>query len=65
MTYHISEEVDQDRDFVVGELKTTDRLVGLYTVTGLGPTRAHSGRGDVYWADGNVMVAEIAVSLTP
>jgi hypothetical protein len=65
VTHHISGDVDQERAFLVDELKGTERLVGQYTVKGLGPTRAKNGGGDVYWTDGNLIVVEIAPSAAP
>ena len=60
VTHHINADVDQERGFLMGELNKTLRVVGLYTVLGHGAVRAKNGGGDVYFSDGNVLVAVIA-----
>ena len=65
VTHHISGDVDQERDFLLGELQGTQRLEGQYTVKGRGPIRAKNGGGDVYWTDGDVIVVEIALGAGP
>ena len=60
VTHHINADVDQERGFLMGELNKTLRVVGLYTVLGHGAVRAKNGSGDVYFSDGNVLVAVIA-----
>ena len=60
VTHHINGDVDAERDFLMGELNKTSRLMGVYTLKGAGPVKARNGGGDVYWTDGNVVVAVIA-----
>ena len=60
VTHHINGDVDQERGFLMGELSKTLRLNGLYTVAGAGPVKSKNGGGDVYFSDGDVVVAVIA-----
>jgi len=60
VTHHINGDVDAERDFLMGELNKTSRLMGVFTVKGAGPMKGRNGGGDVYWTDGNVDVAVIA-----
>jgi hypothetical protein len=63
VTHHISGDVDAERDFLMGELNKTSRLMGVYTLKGAGPLKARNGGGDLYFTDGNVMVGVIAPSV--
>ena len=60
VTHRINGDVDAERGFLMSELNKTLRLVSLVTVAGHGPLRAKNGGGDVYFTDGNVLVAVIA-----
>ncbi len=60
VTHRINADVDAERDFLMGELNKTQRVVNLLTVKGHGPVRAKNGGGDSYFTDGDVVVAVIA-----
>ena len=59
VTHHINGDVDAEREFLMSELNTTKHVAALYTVKAQGPVKAKNGGGDVYFTDGNVVVAVI------
>lgn len=62
VTHHIAPQIDQERDFLIGELKKAGMVETQYTVTGVGPTLiGHNGEGDLYQTDGEILIAQLVV----
>jgi hypothetical protein len=58
ITHHIEPDVDTERDHLIGDLMSTGRLTGTYTIFGSGPTlNGRNGGGDWYYTDGKMLVA--------
>jgi hypothetical protein len=62
VTHHIAPQIDQERDFLIGQLKEAGMVETQYSVTGVGPTLiGRNGEGDLYQTDGEVWIAQLVV----
>jgi hypothetical protein len=62
VTHHIAPQIDQERDFLISQLKNAGMVEAQYTITGVGPTLiVHNGEGDLYQTDGEVWIAQLVV----
>jgi hypothetical protein len=62
VTHHIAAQIDQERDFLISQLKNAGMVETQYTVTGVGPTLIGlNGEGDLYQTDGEVWIAQLVV----
>ncbi len=60
VTHHIAPDIDEERDGLLGDLKTAQVVEALYQVTGIGPTlNGRNGGGDPYWTDGEIGIARL------
>lgn len=61
VTHHIAPNVDAERDFVAEQLASVGMVHNLYEIAGVGPTLAgRNGGGDLYFTDGEAMVAVLS-----
>ena len=60
VTHHIDANVDQERGFLMDELRQTSQVTATYTVPAQGPTKGRNGGGDVWTSDGDMLVGVIA-----
>ena len=62
ITHHIAPDIDAERDTLIRDFETANRLTTLYFVTGVGPTvNGRSGDGDRYFTDGELAVGVLAM----
>jgi hypothetical protein len=62
VTHHIAPQIDQERDFLISQLKNAGMVETQYTVTGGGPTLInYNGEGDLYQTDGEIWVVQLVV----
>src|SRR5471032_2946301 len=62
VTHHIAPQIDQERDFLIGQLKNAGMVLTQYTVTGVGPTFiGRNGEGDLYQTDGEIWIVQLVV----
>jgi LssY C-terminus len=62
VTHHIAPQIDQERDFLIGQLKEAGMVERGYSVTGVGPTLiSRNGEGDLYQTDGEIWIAQLVV----
>ena len=62
VTHYIAPQIDQERDFLIGQLRAAGMVETQYSVTGVGPTLiGRNGEGDLYQTDGEVWVAQLVV----
>ena len=60
VTHHIAPQIDQERDFLISDLKNAGMVETRYTVTGVGPTLiGHNGEGDLYQTDGEIWIVRL------
>jgi hypothetical protein len=60
ITHHIAPDIDEERNFLMGELASAGMLRATYQVTGIGPTlRGRNGGGDPYYTDGEIEVGRL------
>jgi LssY C-terminus len=60
VTHHIAPQIDQERDFLISNLKTAGMVETQYTITGVGPTLVgHNGEGDLYQTDGEIWIVQL------
>ncbi len=61
ITHHIGGDVDGERNQLIDDLVSSQRVTTLYQVSGVGPTiGAKNGGGDYYYSDGEIKFAVIA-----
>jgi hypothetical protein len=62
VTHHIAPQIDEERDFLIGELKKAGMVETQYSVTGVGPTLiGRNGEGDLYQTDGEIWIVQLVV----
>jgi hypothetical protein len=62
VTHHIAPQIDEERDFLIGQLKNSGMVETQYTVTGVGPTLiGRNGEGDLYQTDGEIWIVQLVV----
>ena len=62
VTHRIAPQIDQEREFLLGDLKTAGMVRSQYSVSGVGPTlTARNGEGNPYHTDGDIWIAELVV----
>lgn len=60
VTHRIAPQIDQERDFLIGELKKAGMVVTQYSVSGIGPTLlGRNGNGNLYQTDGDIWIAQL------
>lgn len=60
VTHHIAPNIDNERDFLIGELVKARMVTAIYQVTGIGPTlNGRNGEGDLYYTDGEIKIARL------
>jgi len=60
VTHRIAPQIDQERAFLIGELKNIGMVETQYTVSGVGPTlMGRNGNGNLYQTDGDIWIAQL------
>jgi hypothetical protein len=60
VTHRIAPQIDQEREFLLGDLKTAGMVRSQYSVSGVGPTlTGRNGEGNPYQTDGDIWIAEL------
>jgi LssY C-terminus len=63
VTHRIAPQIDQEREYLLDELKTAGMVQSQYSVSGVGPTLAgRNGEGNPYQTDGDIWIAELVVN---
>jgi LssY-like putative type I secretion system component LssY len=62
VTHHIAPQIDQEREFLIGQLSKANMVETRYSVTGVGPTLIdRNGEGDLYQTDGEIWIVQLVV----
>ncbi len=62
VTHHIAPQIDQERDFLINDLKIGGMAETQYMVTGIGSTLiGHNGEGDLYQTDGEIWILQLVL----
>jgi hypothetical protein len=60
LTHHIAPQIDQEREFLINDLKNAGMVETQYGVSGIGPTLlGRNGGGDRYQTDGDIWIAQL------
>jgi hypothetical protein len=60
VTHRIAPQIDQERAFLIDDLKNAGMVATQYGVSGVGPTLAgRNGGGNLYQTDGDIWIAEL------
>jgi len=60
VTHRIAPQIDQERDFLIDDLKTAGMVVTQYSISGVGPTLiGRNGNGNLYQTDGDICIAQL------
>ena len=59
VTHHIDANVDQERAFLMDELRHAAQVTVTYTAPGAGPVKGRNGGGDPWSSDGDILVGVI------
>jgi hypothetical protein len=60
VTHHIAPDIDNERDYLVSQLKAARLVQAIYEVSGIGPTlNGRNGEGDPYFTDGEIKVLRL------
>jgi hypothetical protein len=60
VTHHIAPDIDNERDYLVSQLKAAKVVEAIYEVSGIGPTiNGRNGEGDPYFTDGEIKVLRL------
>jgi hypothetical protein len=60
VTHRIAPQIDQEREFLIGDLKNTGMVATQYSVSGVGPTlNGRNGEGNLYQTDGDIWIADL------
>ncbi|MCB1539557.1 MAG: LssY C-terminal domain-containing protein [Rhodoblastus sp.] len=60
-THHIAPDIDAERDYVAAQLARVGMVESVYEIAGVGPTlTGRNGGGDLYFTDGEALVAVLA-----
>jgi len=62
VTHHISSNIDNERGFLINNLKNAGLVETQYELSGVGPTLiGRNGEGDLYQTDGEIWIAQLVV----
>jgi hypothetical protein len=65
ITHHIDSDIDTEREQLIGDMATVQRLTEIYSVSGVGATlNGRNGEGDWYYTDGDIHIAVVSASRT-
>jgi hypothetical protein len=60
VTHSIAPQIDQERAFLIDDLKTVGMVVTQYSISGVGPTLiGRNGNGNLYQTDGDIWIAQL------
>jgi hypothetical protein len=60
VTHRIAPQIDQERAFLIGDLKNAGMVETQYGISGVGPTLiGRNGNGNLYQTDGDIWIAQL------
>ena len=60
VTHRIAPQIDQERAFLIDNLKTAGMVTTQYSISGVGPTlMGRNGNGNLYQTDGDIWIAQL------